>query len=52
MAGAKPRALVFPDHTADDFDPDVVVTHNDIDYTWNGYGWGSRLQGWWLRRGV
>ena len=39
MAGFKPRAIDFPDHNADDFDPDVIVTHNDIDYTWNGYGW-------------
>ena len=33
------RKFDFPDHTADDFDPSVVVTHNGIDYVWNGYGW-------------
>ena len=40
MAGFKPRKIDFPDHTADDFDPSVIVTHNGVDYTWNGaYGW-------------
>lgn len=34
------RKITFPDHTADDFDPDQVFeASNDLKYTWNGYGW-------------
>ena len=34
------RKIAFPDHTADDFDPDQVFeADNELKYTWNGYGW-------------